>query len=381
MGRIAWLVVVAGCSQAAAPTTSPTDPDGLPPRAPGSAPSLTAANLCEQVVGAAVRHLEARCSADERQTAAYAHLHALASQRVRDCSETLGAAAAAGRVELTGDPAACRDWLASRSWKETLASRNITRFPACRGLVVPLQQAGDACHADVECATGTRCVNGRCATPLETCGGCELAQQVVGVFGARGPCGAGALCGERAKSKGDRDRTPWAGLDRALGTPPPQPPAPPPPFISPSPSSRRAADLGLEGIGEGGGGPPCAGIGDGSLGAVGSAHKCPTGAGIGVPHAAPSFVCLPAGKVNTACSLDSGCDGDLVCSGGSCVPHRRLEVGACCYAGTGDCRAGAVCREQQCRALGKTGEPCTTAGDCEGACGPDGRCMALCGAG
>ncbi len=98
------------------------------------------------------------------------------------------------------------------------------------------------------------------------------------------------------------------------------------------------------------------------------------------------LVCLALLTRGKACAASHQCAAGSVCRAGTCeapgnpgqVCASDLECAADHYCGASADVSGA---RGLCKALKATGAPCADSGECRGACGSDGTCIALCGAG
>ncbi len=274
-------------------------PPPLQSTLPEPTPLLSLPSFCEIVFGASRRHLEARCSAEDKAGPAYAHLIERARRRVEQClvDTQLGPGVEQGRAQLPLETAqGCGAALERLSWKTTLVSDDLSRLPACRNLVLGAQGDGASCASRYDCLPGLWCSGaeragaGRCrplvavGQPCESVGRGLMGDRASSCRGGaycrvggaaqpspaptryevRGPAGGAGPDGSRQEvlrqagqigvaGKGGRKVIPvgpWAGLDLALG-------------LSPA-AGAGPWSPGLEGIGEPVGiGAPGLGLGGG----------------------------------------------------------------------------------------------------------------------
>ncbi len=183
-------------SVVAPPTTAKT---ATASKAPPKRPTLTAEQFCSQVFGAAGRHLARHCSSEDKKQRAYQRLDKLASKPAERCVTLLGPSVKAGRLELYELKAkACAAVLEKTSWKDTMLTAELTRFPECRKLAAGTQAVGQPCRVSEECTPGLWCAgasatsDGKCVTAAEVGGGCDQVRVALGI--PRRSCRRGAAC-------------------------------------------------------------------------------------------------------------------------------------------------------------------------------------------
>jgi hypothetical protein len=96
------------------------------------------------------------------------------------------------------------------------------------------------------------------------------------------------------------------------------------------------------------------------------------------PAVSPNL-CIAVKKLGNRCTATAQCTPGMTCRASECRKRRLAVAGGRCD-GDGDCTAGLYC-DKTCRKVKPTGEDCESASQCAGACGADGKCVALCGAG
>jgi hypothetical protein len=162
------------------------------------ATTLAAAELCELVMGASMRNLQASCNAENKNGPAYAYIAGVADDRVKQCILVLKDDVGPGWATLPAERArACAAALEKRSWKDTLVGRTIAAEPACRDLIVGTQPEGQPCHRDAACRAGLVCVGAKTAAPgaCKPPGPlCEARASVELGWLARSTCAAGQRC-------------------------------------------------------------------------------------------------------------------------------------------------------------------------------------------
>jgi hypothetical protein len=118
-----------------------------------------------------------------------------------------------------------------------------------------------------------------------------------------------------------------------------------------------------------------------SAGASPSAPPAAAAKALGTP-----FVCAALAVRGSPCAAAHQCAGGLVCRVGRCEPagaagdacESDIECKPDMYCGVAVDAAGA---RGSCKPLESTGAACASSSECLGACGPEGKCIALCGAG
>ncbi|MBW2457223.1 MAG: AgmX/PglI C-terminal domain-containing protein [Deltaproteobacteria bacterium] len=169
---------------------------------PEPEPLMTLQGFCETVFGAQQRHLEARCSAEEKVGKAYTHLLQRAGGRVEQClvDTQLGPSVETGRAQLPLAPAMrCAEALERVSWKTTMVSDDLSRLPACRNLVVGAQGDGASCSSSYDCLPGLWCSGskrggaGRCRPLVAVGQPCEPVDRAL-LRGRVTSCRGGAYC-------------------------------------------------------------------------------------------------------------------------------------------------------------------------------------------
>ncbi len=218
---------------------------------------LSLDSFCKTVFEAPRRHLEARCSGDEKQGKAYGFLSERAARSVGQCRVEWGLAASVekGRAELPLNAAmSCAQALERMSWKTTMLTTDLSRFSVCANLVIGKQPARGPCQSSYECQPGLWCAGakagseGRCRKPAAAGQPCELSRPLP--FGAPvSSCRGGFYCGARATEERSSSpegryavRGPAGGADPHLGR---------------QALLRQAAEVGMIGL-LNAGGPPAA---------------------------------------------------------------------------------------------------------------------------
>jgi len=169
---------------------------------PEPVPLMSHQSFCDTVFGAPRRHLEARCSPADKAGRAYGTLVARAGRRVDQClvDTQLAPSVETGRAQLLLEAALrCATALEQVSWKTTLVSDDLTRFPACRDLVVGVQGDRAACSSSYDCLPGLWCTGqkggstGRCLAQVAVGQPCEpLPPTLFGTVPTS--CRGGAYC-------------------------------------------------------------------------------------------------------------------------------------------------------------------------------------------
>ncbi|HTQ48112.1 MAG TPA: hypothetical protein VMI75_35395 [Polyangiaceae bacterium] len=177
--------------------------------------------LCNGMFDAGSQSFDSCCSAADKTTKGYGYIHSSFAEGLTFCNTNLTGSLAKGRIAIDAvQSAACiaaiQSALASSPlcwpsvWPNRLGSLPPQLTPAaCASPVVGLQQVGDPCFQDYECATGLTCVgwaasaDGTCQQPPavgEACGltcdgGGSGAITYFYPFGPHPGCAAGAYCG------------------------------------------------------------------------------------------------------------------------------------------------------------------------------------------
>ena len=177
-----------------------------PDASPNVEATLSAAELCDAVYDAPLRHLATRCTADDKGRQQYRYLVGLSTEARTQCTARLGALASRGAMRLRADAARrCGQLLESTSWKETLAIPDVTRFPECRGLIAGTQAQGQACESTLECTRDLVCSRapgapaGVCGAPLP--GGAPCERVLLEALGDQRSCGPDAACSNRTSNQ------------------------------------------------------------------------------------------------------------------------------------------------------------------------------------
>ncbi|RLB66061.1 MAG: hypothetical protein DRI90_00370 [Deltaproteobacteria bacterium] len=113
-----------------------------------------------------------------------------------------------------------------------------------------------------------------------------------------------------------------------------------------------------------------------------SARAAPSASGYDGAPPSPAVspnLCILVKKLGDRCTATPQCAPGLTCRASECRKRKLAVAGGKCD-GDEDCTAGLYC-DQTCRKVKPTGQDCVSASQCAGACGADGKCIALCGAG
>jgi hypothetical protein len=146
-GVVFWLLAGVSCRDKSS-TPGSSDPNLI----------ASAEAFCKLVFEAPKRHLEAKCSPEDKSRDEYNRLLALASRPVAACAAALEPGIAKGRLKLHKAKAeACARAIEAAPWKTSLRTRELNAFSECAGMSTGASAEAAACRTSLDCQPDLWC--------------------------------------------------------------------------------------------------------------------------------------------------------------------------------------------------------------------------------